>query len=94
MDDRPPTISELDFISDAGLTAIEALVPLLPQDFSLGHVQATATSIQINLHFTKRDDVQRRADSVHPMIEAAMCIDALCKNLRAERAARRSGPSR
>lgn len=83
----PPGISKTDYVSDAGLTRIEELAAQLPQGFTLDQ-QVYAKTVVATLRFEDGKNVMLRADDVPRLLEAAMCIDTLCKNLRAERQAR------
>lgn len=84
---RPHTISSRDYVSDGGLTRIEELVTKLPDGFDLDQ-QVYAKTVVATVRFDKPKNVMERANDVPNLFEAAMCIDTLCKNLRAERAAR------
>lgn len=73
-----------DHLSDEGLANIEALVPKIAQDFVLD-VNAWQKTAQGTFKWETPDDVYKRADSIYALVEGAMCVDVLCKNLRAER---------
>lgn len=81
-------ISATDYLPEGGLAAIEALVPKVPTDFDLGHVQAARRSVTLTLKFDRDADPLTRGSGVDSLLQAAMCVDTLAKNLRAERAAR------
>ena len=81
-------ISEEDYLPEGGLAAIEAVASKVPTDFDLGHVQAARRSVTLTLKFDHDADPLTRGAAVNYLLEAAMCIDTLAKNLRAERAAR------
>jgi hypothetical protein len=78
-------LSDHDRLSDQGLANIEALVPKMAQDFELAINNAWAKSVQAHFKWTAPADVYQRADSIYALVEGAMCVDTLCKNLRAER---------
>lgn len=82
---KPPTLDDEQWINDQGLANIEALVPKMAQDFELAINNAWARSVQAHFKWDEPADVMARADSIYALVEAAMCIDTLCKNLRAER---------
>lgn len=87
----------VDYLSDEGLRAAEALVARVPQDFNMD-VDATERTLTLRLRFDRPAGVMERADSAEPLIHAAMLLDTLCKNLRHEReraaAATEGGESR
>lgn len=82
---RPSAISERDYLSDTGLANVEALVPKMAHDFE-ADVNATAKTATVVLRWDQPADVIERANSVDPLLHGAMCVDTLCKNLRAARA--------
>lgn len=81
---KPESLGDQDHISDEGLDKIHALVPDVAQDFEL-NVNASAKSVQATFKFEHAGDVIKRGESIFALAEAAMWLDALCKNLRAER---------
>lgn len=78
-------ISDQDYLPDEALAKIEANVPLMAQDFELQVANAWAKKVQVFFAWDRPDDVFKRADSIYALVEGAMCVDTLCKNLRAER---------
>lgn len=81
------TWSESDYLPDEALAKIEANVPRMAQDFELEVSNAWAKSAQVMFRWERPDDVFKRGDSIYALVEGAMCVDTLCKNLRAARAA-------
>lgn len=85
---KPDTIDDNDYLPDDALAKIEANVPLMAQDFELDVNNVWAKSAQVMFKWRRPGDVFKMADSIYALVEGAMCVDTLCKNLRAERAAR------
>lgn len=81
---KPEGLADVDYIGDLGLAEIHALVPEVAQDFDLD-VQAYPKTAQATFRFDNTADVFSRGRSIYALAEAAMWLDALCKNLRAER---------
>ena len=77
-------LSAEDFLPDAALDKIEALVPKVLTDFELGYQSFNPNTIQVTFH---RPGALALIDQapVDNLCQAAMCVDTLCKNLRAAR---------
>lgn len=82
-------ISVEDYISDDALVALEAAVPQVPTGFNWGGVNVWPKTVTVTLRFDEAEDVLTRAARIPCIFEAAMCLEVLVKNLRAERAGRR-----
>lgn len=81
-------MSDEDWCADRGLVRIEQLAAKVPQDFTLDE-QVYAKTVVATFKWDKPKAVMERAEDVGRLVNAALCIDLLCKNLRAERARRR-----
>lgn len=78
-------MNDEDYLPDEALAKIEANVPLMAQDFELEVTNAWAKKVQVFFAWDRPDDVFKRASSIYALVEGAMCVDTLCKNLRAAR---------
>lgn len=78
-------MNDNDFLPDEALAKIEANVPNMAQGFELEVSNAWGKSAQVMFRWDKPGDVFKRAESIYALAEGAMCVDTLCKNLRAER---------
>lgn len=81
-------MSDEDWCADRGLVNIEELAAKVPHNFTLDE-QVYAKTVVATFKWDRPKDVMERANDVGRLVNAAMCIDLLCKNLRAERARRR-----
>lgn len=81
-------MSDEDWCADRGLVRIEQLAAKVPQDFTLDE-QVYPKTVVATFKWDRPKDVMERGEDITRLVNAAMCIDLLCKNLRAERARRR-----
>lgn len=78
-------MTDTDYLPDEALAKIEALIPKVAQGFELQVANAWPKKAQVFFSWERPDDVFKRAESIEFLVEVAMCVDTLCKNLRAER---------
>lgn len=78
------TFSEADAISDEGLRKLEKLAAVVPQGFTIDQ-QVYAKTVVATFRYDAGKGVMERANDVPRLIEAAMWLDALLKNVRAAR---------